>query len=100
MGQKMHHRSWSAKTVMLTVSALTYPSKTVTFNNTLETFTFGGTDYVNIFTFSKKSINFNFVTEFQITFENREFSEKRFGVVPAFLKWPCIGFVVCFSFLS
>ena len=43
----------SSLTVVLTVRLLTHTMKSVTFYNTLETFTFGSTYYINFFTFGE-----------------------------------------------
>ena len=48
------YRTRSTKTVVLTVGRLTYTAKTVTLNNSLETFTLARSNYVYIHTFLKQ----------------------------------------------
>src|ERR1700676_3048918 len=50
---RVTQRTRSTLTVMLTVRLLPYAMEVVTFNNTLETFTFRSTYYFNFITFGK-----------------------------------------------
>ncbi len=72
-------------TIVLTVSSLAYTTKTMSFNNALETFTFGGSDNVyevNVI----EQIYSNSITEIQFILKSFELSQVLLGRYSGFFE--------------
>src|SRR5690606_2461321 len=71
------NRTRRSKSVVLTVCSLHYPSKVVSFHNTLESFTFRSSCYVHILTFCEY-VYIYFISYFQIVESVVEFNQFSF----------------------
>ncbi len=91
-------RTGCAKTVVLAVGRLPYATETMALDNTLETFTFGGTHDVNEIVLVEE-VDADNVTELVLAFESFELGQVTLGVDTGFLEVTELGLGAMLLFL-